>query len=344
VSTGATNTRTEDAPSTPDGRGRAPISSQIRRFLANRELLLVLLLVLLFVFASWLIPNFFDYYTLTGSTAFMVEIGLLAMAELVVIVTGRGAIDLSVGSMTSLASMMLGISLAQWGLPLVLAVPFTLLVGMLLGMVNGFFVTVLRYPAIIVTLATLYAYQAIPLVLNDTRPISELPPGLYALSTYVRGFPLQVLIVYLPVVLILGFVMRRSIIGRRLYGIGTNDVAARFAGIAVNRARFWAFATSGLLAGLTAIVTTSRFASARPDAGSGMELQAITIAILGGVAIAGGAGTVLGVFLATLLITFVNTALNLQGAPTIWQVGVLGMILISAALLNSFTRERRAGD
>ena len=341
-------TEMTDPPATTQGpaggSGQRRWVTVARRVLSNRELLLVALLVLLFGFASWLIPNFLDYYTLTGSTAFAVEIGLLALAELVVIVTGRGAIDLSVGSMTSLASMILGIAVAQWGLPLVLAIPVTLAFGMLLGMVNGFFVTVLRYPAIIVTLATLYAYQAIPLVLNDTRPISELPPGLYNLSTYVRSIPLQVLVVYLPVVLIMGFLMRRTIVGRRLYGIGTNDVAARFAGISVRKTRFWAFAVSGMLAGLTAVVTTSRFASARPDAGQGMELQAITIAILGGVAIAGGAGTVLGVFLATLLITYVNTALNLQGVPTIWQEGVLGLILIMAALLNSVTRERAVGD
>lgn len=165
--------------------------------------------------------------------------------------------------------------------------------------------------------------------------ISNLPPNLYTLTTNVGGIPLQVLVVYLPVMVLVAFLLRRTVVGRHLYGVGTNPVAARFAVTPVGWTRFWAFAGSGLLAGLAAIVATARFASARPDAGVGLELQSITVAMLGG-----GSGTVFGVGLATLLITVINNALNLANVQSTRQLGALGIILIGSALLNQAVQLR----
>ena len=154
------------------------------------------------------------------------------------------------------------------------------------------------------------------------------------------GIPLQVLVVYLPVIVLVGLLLRRTVVGRHLFGVGTNPVAARFAVTPVAWTRFWAFANSGLLASLAAVVATARFASARPDAGVGLELQSITVAMLGGVAITGGSGTVSGVVLATLLITVINNALNLANVQSTWQLGALGLILIGSAVLNQAVQHR----
>jgi ribose transport system permease protein/erythritol transport system permease protein len=206
--------------------------------------------------------------------------------------------------------------------------------------VNGFFVAVAGLPALIVTLATLFAYSSLALVITNTVPISDLPPRLYELALYWHGIPRQTLLVYLPVIALVWLLLRFTVYGRHLYSLGTNAVAARFAASPVVLARFGAFALSGLLCGIVAIVTSARFASARPDAGVGLELQSITIAVLGGVAITGGVGSVPPVVLATLLITLVNNGMNLASIDPIWQQAALGGILIGSALLNSFAQRR----
>ena len=189
-------------------------------------------------------------------------------------------------------------------------------------------------------LATLFAYSSLALVITNTVPISDVPPKLFDLALYWHGIPRQTLLVYVPVIAIVWLLMRFTVFGRHLYGLGTNAVAERFAAGPVVLARFSAFAISGMLAGIVALVTSARFASARPDAGLNLELQSITIAVLGGVAITGGVGTVPPVVLATLLITLVNNGINLAGIDPIWQQAALGGILIGSALLNSFAGRR----
>jgi ribose/xylose/arabinose/galactoside ABC-type transport system permease subunit len=315
-------------------------SAALRFLLVERTALLVILLGGLVAFYGSTVADFFTFDNLAGSTAFAVEVGILALAELIVIVTGRGAIDLSVGSAVSLASVFFGELVTKYNLSLGPAVVLTLLFGLFLGSVNGFFVAVARLPALIVTLATLFAFRSLALVITKTIPISDLPPRLYDLALYWHGIPRQTLLVYLPVIALVYVLLRFTVYGRHLYGIGTNALAARFAAAPVVFARFGAFAISGLLCAVVAIVTSARFASARPDAGTGLELQAITIAVLGGVAITGGVGAVPPVVIATILITLVNNGMNLAGIDPIWQQAAIGGILIGSALLNSFALRR----
>jgi rhamnose transport system permease protein len=315
-------------------------SAILRVLLVERTTLLVILLAGLIAFNASTVEDFFTYDNLAGSTEFAVEVGILALAQLLVIVTGRGAIDLSVGSAVSLSSVIFGELVAKYNVPLLPAVVLTLLFGLFLGSVNGFFVAVAGLPALIVTLATLFAFRSIALVITNTVPISDLPPRLYDLALYWHGIPRQTLLVYLPVILLVYVLLRFTVYGRHLYGLGTNPLAARFAASPVVLARFGAFALSGFLCAVVAIVTSARFASARPDAGVGLELQSITIAVLGGVAITGGVGAVPPVVIATMLITLINNGMNLASIDPIWQQFALGAILIGSALLNSFALRR----
>ncbi len=329
-----------DVPAVRRPRADLSVSAVLRFLLIERWVLLVILLGGLIAFDGARVQDFLTYDNLAGSTAFAVEVGILALAQLLVIVTGRGAIDLSVGSAVSLASVFFGECVTKFGLSLWPAVLLTVLFGLGLGAVNGFFVAVVGLPALIVTLATLFAYSSLALVITNTVPISDVPPKLFDLALYWHGIPRQTLLVYVPVIAIVWLLMRFTVFGRHLYGLGTNAVAERFAAGPVVLARFSAFAISGMLAGIVALVTSARFASARPDAGLNLELQSITIAVLGGVAITGGVGTVPPVVLATLLITLVNNGINLAGIDPIWQQAALGGILIGSALLNSFAGRR----
>lgn len=342
---------------TPTG---ARIAGALRFVLSERVALLSVLLVIVVVWFWYLGRN--DYLVapydadyLASALETMVPLCLLGLAEFIVIVSGRGGIDLSVGSIVSLSGMAFGFMVGQWGWPVLPALALTVLVGGVLGAANGLLVAYLGFPALIATLATYYAYGSLALVSNDRAPISTKPiQDLHSLTRpldlpVVPDLPAQMLTFLVPCVLVVWLVINRSTYGRKLYAIGTNDVAARFANLNVRQTRFRAYVASGLLSGVVAVVTVAQFASARPDAGSvgnGMALPAITIAVLGGVAITGGLGRVAGVVIAALLIVWLNAGILLafEGSDgSQFQLLALGAVLVLSALLNAITLRRRGG-
>jgi ribose/xylose/arabinose/galactoside ABC-type transport system permease subunit len=339
------STTTTDRPSpaptpAPGGRRESLAYRTLRLMLVERPVLLLVALVVVLAYFG----QYRGYLTLSflgEQTAISLEVGLLALGQLVVILTGRGAIDLSAGAMVSMASMVFGFTAGLWGWPLPVAILATLAAGWLMGALNGYLTAYVGYPAIIVTLATWYVWRSIALVVNDTKPISaELPLAIDTLVDTVAGLRLHILVVFVPVVVIIWILLNRTAFGRRIYGVGTNEIAARFAGLHVARTRFHAFAISGLLAGVAAITVTAYYHSARPDAGDPMVLRAITVAVLGGVAISGGVGKVSGVVLATLLVAFLNGGLTLLEVGSRYQLAALGVLLLGSALLNVWSQRR----
>lgn len=350
-------------PPTPE-RGPTLLSRVLRALLTQRIALLVALIVIVVVWMSLLdvggyLTGSFDPDYLSLSLVDAVPMALLALGELVVIVSGRGGIDLSIGSMVSLAGMVFGTAYATWGWSLGAAIVLTIIAGGILGAINGFLVAFLNFPALIATLATYYAYKSIALVVTNSLPISNADvANLYTLTRQVEipligaqlpNVPLGVFTFFLPAVVILWLLVARTTYGRRLFAIGTNDVAAEWAGLNVRRTRFVAYVIAGLVAGVVAVYITAQFASARPDAGTsgnGLALPAITIAVLGGVAITGGIGRVAGVVLAAVLIVWLNAGILLAvsgNAGSQFQLLALGVVLIFAALLNGLTQRRFGG-
>ncbi|WP_199255657.1 ABC transporter permease [Mycolicibacterium mengxianglii] len=358
------DTAAPPAPPKPDARSRA--DKLLEAVLTQRIVLLGILIVvvvawLMYLSAGGYLSGDYDFDYMSAVLIDAVPLAMLAFAELVVIVSGRGGIDLSVGAMVSLVCMIFGFAYGQWGWPLPVAVLLAVAVGALLGAINGFLVARIGFPALIATLATYYAYKSIALVINDQKPInSPQIQDLYSLTSsvsvpiigdYIPDVPLGVFTFLLPVLVVLWLALGRGTYGRRVYAVGTNDVAARWAGVDVAATRMRAYVTSGVLSGLVAVYITAEFASARPDAGTagnGLALPAITIAVLGGVAITGGIGRLAGVLLAALLIVWLNAGIILYfegNTGTQFQLLALGVVLILAALLNGFTTRRfRGGD
>lgn len=347
-------------------RGGTGAGARILRAVLTQRI--ILLVVLIAVLLAWLFGLSAGDYLLApfdaqyASTALLnaVPLAMLALGELVVIVSGRGGIDLSLGSIVSLTGMVFGFAYGQWGLSLALAIVVAAVVGGLLGAVNGFLVAYLGFPPLITTLATFYAYESLALVVNDQQPISDGDiQNLYSITQDVEvplvggvlpAVPLGVFTFLLPTVLLVWALTQRTTYGRRLYAIGTNDVAATWSGLNVAATRMIAYVLAGVIAGLVAVYLCAQFASARPDAGSagnGLALPAITIAVLGGVAITGGIGRVAGVVLAALLITWINSGMLLYFAGndgTQYQLAALGLVLIFAAVLNGVTTRRYGGE
>ncbi|WP_417512518.1 ABC transporter permease [Microbacterium sp.] len=281
-------------------------------------------------------------------TQFGAVVGLLALGQAMVILGGEGGIDLSVGSTMSLSGVVMGLVAQGTGVSPWIAALFALLSGLALGALNGFLVTVIRIPALISTLGTLFLYSSLAMVLTGGGQTGGMDRDGFRFlgNSTVLGVPTQVILVLIPCYLIVGAVFAYTRYGRRIYQVGNNDLAAALVGINVVRLRFSLYCWSGVLAAVAAVVSNSWLLTARPAAGLNLELQAVTIAVLGGIHIFGGRGSLGGVALAVLLVVVLNSGLQLAGLSQTIQAGVLGALLVISALLSGFTgfRPKRASS
>ncbi|BDG30011.1 ribose ABC transporter permease (plasmid) [Thermus thermophilus] len=262
---------------------------------------------------------------------------ILALGMTVVIL--KGGIDLSVGSLLALAGAMAA-GLAVAGLSPVLAMGLGIGVAIALGILQGLLVAYAGLPPFIVTLAGLTAFRGLTLVYTDGRPITGLPePFLFLGNGTVLGIPVPVMAMLL-FLLLTHFLLRYTAWGRYLYAIGGNEEAARLSGVPVAPIKVFAYAYSGLAAGLAALVLTGRLNSAQPTAGTGFELDAIAAAVVGGTSLAGGRGTAWGTFLGALIIGVLNNGMNLLNVSAFYQLIAKGVVIVLALLVDRLVRRR----
>jgi len=339
-------------------------SRGLEALLTQRIVLLAVLIVLVLAVmmsldAAGQLSGSYNADYLASSLISAVPLAILGLAQLLVILSGRGGIDLSVGSIVSLTGIFFGLAYGTWGWSFFSSLVLAIIVGGVCGAINGALVSYIGFPPLIATLATYYAFRSLALVISDQKPINspeiqEFYSAAQSIELPVIGgtlplIPLGIFTFLIPCVVIVWLVLNKTTFGRRLYAIGTNDVAAAWSGINVKPNRMAVYVLSGVLAGLVAVVTVAQFASARPDAGTsgnGMALPAITIAVLGGVAITGGIGRVSGIVLATLLIVWLNAGILLAlpgNDGSQFQLLALGLVLIFASLLNGITKRRYGG-
>ena len=287
-----------------------------------------------------------------------VPLVMLGLAELLVITSGRGGIDLSVGAIVSLTSMVFGFAYGEWGWPLWAAILLAAAFGGLCGAVNGFLIAFIGYPALITTLATYYAFSSLAIVINDQQPISTDPIQAFfsaARSVPIGGggdplqVPLGILTFLLPTAVVIWLAaephhVRPPALRHRHQRRGGAVVGHRRPEDPVPRLRG---GRRHLRAGRGRHGRPVRLRPPRRRCGgNGMALPAITIAVLGGVAITGGIGRVAGVVLATLLIVWLNAGILLAvpgNAGSQFQLFALGTVLIFAALLNGLTQRKYGG-
>lgn len=279
-------------------------------------------------------------YFLVGSNAqailqYGAVLALLALGQTIVIISGGGGIDLSIGAMLSLTGVAFASLVSHHHISVIAAGAVAILIGVGLGAVNGIVITLVGIPPLIATLGTYYLYSSLALVATNGEPLSGFPNSFATLGQgFTAKVPNQFLFMVVPVTLLLVYLLRGTILGRAIYLVGVNENAARLSGISVIRARMAAYIVSGVVAALGAIITASWLMSARPDAGATFELQSITVAVLGGTNIFGGEGTLAGSLLAVLLVTMLATGLQLANIDPTWQLGILGIVLLLAVTLN----------
>jgi rhamnose transport system permease protein len=270
---------------------------------------------------------------------------ILAVGQAAVIITRN--VDLSVGSVLGLTAYMTGrIFIEAPGIPIIVVVLAAIALGAVLGLVNGVVVAVAKVPSLVITLGTLYIYRGVFLTWagSDRINASDLPHDFLALGNKQIASVPVLSIAALVVLIAVGYYMYNSRGGREMYAIGSDPGAARLYGLPVTRRVVSAFVLSGALAGLAGVVYAARYGTVSSGAGLGIELQAVGAAVIGGVAIFGGSGTVWGAALgATLLIT-INRALPVVGISDFWQRAVVGGLILAAIVLDrvlALRQERR---
>jgi rhamnose transport system permease protein len=306
-----------------------------------RELGLIVVLVLLVGVTAVIEPRFIESDSLRNLIRNATIIGLLAVGQTLVLVTRN--LDLSMGSVVGLSAYMTGdLFSSNPGLPIPLVFALGILLGCGAGLINGVLVTVGRLPALVATLGTLYVYRGLAFVWTGGSQVNAetLPDDFLSIGTStVAGVPTIALFTIVTLAVV-GYALRNYRAGRELYAIGSNPEAARLAGIRSGRRVLTAFIASGALAGLAGVLFTARFGTVDATAGTGYELQVIAAAVIGGVAIFGGSGSVWGAGLGALVLTTITSALIVLKVPAFWQQAVVGALMLTAIALDRFIAVR----
>ncbi len=305
------------------------------------EALLVAVAVAIFIVNSLASPYFLDPWSLSDLTFNFTEKGLIALAMALLIISGE--IDLSVAAIIALASTLMGMSVqAGAGTPLLVAIGIA--TGLACGAANGLLVTRLGLPSIVVTIGTMSLFRGIAFIILGDQAYKGYPA---AFAFFGQGYVWWVvsfeLVLFLAAACVFGFLLHRTSFGRRIFAIGNNPVAAQFSGVRVGRIKFLLFCLTGLMSGMAAVLITSRLGSTRPSIAQGYELEAITMVVLGGVSILGGAGSIGGVVLAAFIMGLVTFGLGLLNVPGIVMSIFVGLLLVAVIALPILWRMARQG-
>jgi rhamnose transport system permease protein len=327
----------------------------VRDVLLRWEVILVILLVLTIVVNTIVSPYFLDVYNLADATFNFSEKAIIALGMACLILVRD--IDLSVAAIVALAAMGIGYAAEAGFGPTALFV-VGVGIGIACGVFNGALVTAARLPSIVVTIGTMSLFRGLTQVILGDQAKTKYPSGFVDLGQsyfipmketslpwlFMPPVPLSFL-VFLVLAVLFGIVLHKTAIGRQLFASGSNPVAARFSGVPVDRLRFSLFVLSGALSGLAAALLTARLGSMRSNIAIGWELDIVTMVILGGVSIAGGVGSILGVFLAVLvlgLVTFGMSLNNIPGQVVSVYIGALLIAVIAVPRLVDRLRGARA--
>jgi rhamnose transport system permease protein len=303
------------------------ISSNFKLFRYSRELSAAAAYAVLLLIVGFVEPSFFSAANLRDLMMNNAPVLIVAVGMTMVILAGQ--IDISVGSQFAVGGIAAGM-LAKSGLPMPAVLLLVMMIGCLLGSVNGWLVARLNIPAIVVTLATLVAWRDGLRWATEGAWVQNLPGGFqwFGLGQTAGQF----LIVALSIVawLLFAWLLGNVAGGRAVYAVGSDAEAARLAGISPQRITFIVFALMGALVGLAAVLNSVRFSSVPANAGIGLEMKAIAAVVVGGTAITGGRGTLIGTLIGVALLGTIGTALTFAGINPFWEKAIQGAIILAA--------------
>lgn len=325
----------------PGGAGQGRSGGMIGSLFRMRETGLVLIILLLFVLMSFASPYFLTWANMRAmSVAFAVD-GIIVIGMTILLISG--GIDLSVGSVTALAMVIAGWLFLNAGVDPWLASLISIACCAGIGAVMGFFVTRVGLHHFIVSLAIMVIARGICLLGTGGRPIGlfTLPPEFKFIGQGSIGPIPVVILIFVVFVVAFDFMLRRTVMFRKVFYTGSNEKAAAYSGIKTKKVIFLTTVLCSTLCGVAGIIYMSRFGSAQPTFGIGLELTVIAAAVIGGASLNGGSGSILGAILGVVLLSLVSSSLALLDVSVYWQDIIRGTILLAAVTIDHFLNKRR---
>jgi rhamnose transport system permease protein len=310
--------------------------------IGNWDNFLAAITILVILYAVFEVPNFASTFNISQAVAGISERALIVLPMVFLIIARE--IDLSVGSILALTSVIFGL-LVQVQVPLFLAVPLTLVAGAFCGAFNGVLVTKLGLPSLVVTLGTMALYRGVGYILLGSDSINDFPDSFldFGIDT-VGDSPVPWTIVpFIVLAPAFAIALQRMPLGRRIYAIGGSPEAARYSGVKLSKTVLLLFVTSGVICAAAGMVYAARLANARANNALGIELDVITIALLGGISVFGGKGKLTGVLWALLLFATLRNVLGLLQIGGDAQGTVIGLLLIVSLLVSNAAERIFAG-
>lgn len=315
---------------------KAALFSRKANLAAFEKIYAFLGLILLSIILSVLSPHFLTMDNLLSIALQTSIIAILALGQTFIIISS--GIDLSVGSILALSGVITSQLIVQ-GWPVFLAIVVGVLVGGLLGMINGFVIAKGNLPPFIVTLGMMGVARGLSLVLTDGLPVSGMPESFTNLGNKsILFIPIPVIFL-IVVAIIVHFVLSRTIFGRYVYAIGSNEEATQLSGININSYKVMIYALCGVLSGLAGVLMAARLISAQPTAGTGYELDAIAAVVIGGASLMGGVGTIVGTIIGAFIMGVLRNGLNLLDVSPFWQQIAIGLVIVLAVYLDQLRRK-----
>jgi len=299
---------------------------------------LIFVIIVVSTFLSFRSPNFLTQQNILNVLRQVSVYGILACGEAFAMLTG--GIDLQVGAVAGLCGAIVTKLVVGDVIGLFPAILVGLILGAILGSLAGFTIAKTNIPPFIMTLGLQISLRGAAYLVCDGKPIGNLPQNMLNLGLgTIWGIPIPILFM-LATFIIVGIILSKTVFGRSVYAVGGNYQAAYHSGINVQRVITFAYTISGILAALAGVILSARNASAQPTAGTAFETEAIAGCAMGGVAFSGGKGSVIGIFLGTVLMGIINNGMNLMYISSYWQLVVKGVIIVASVLYSIYSSKK----
>jgi ribose transport system permease protein len=324
-----------------------PVEAQKKKRINSNALQQVLafasLIVLILIF-SISSSNFFQFDNIIGILLSTAVVGILALGATMIIVTS--GIDLSVGTVLTLSSVMTGVFAVNLGFPVWAAVIGGIVTGAVTGLVSGTAIAKLKIPPFIATLAMMMIAKGLALVISKATPIyfTSLPSfNKIAMGSIIPGSGIpNAIFIFFGMAILASLILNKTIIGRYTFALGSNEEATRLSGVNVNKWKVIIYMIAGAFTGVAGIVMASRLNSAQPALGAGYELEAIAAVVIGGTSLSGGKGTILGTVIGALIMSVLTNGLQILSVPQEWQTVVVGAVILLAVYTDVLRNKKSA--
>ncbi|NOU91481.1 ABC transporter permease [Paenibacillus sp. LMG 31460] len=313
---------------------------------AAQKLLAFASLIMLVIIFSVSSSNFFQFNNIVAIMLSTAVIGVLALGSTFVIITS--GIDLAVGTVMTFSSVMAGVIITTWHLPMPLGIIGGIATGAVCGLISGLLVAKMKIPPFIATLAMMMVTKGLSLVISGTKPIyfndtpafSQISMG-SILNSIIPGFEIpNAILVFFGAAIIASIILSRTIIGRYNFALGSNEESTRLSGVNVDYWKIVIYSLTGVFSGIAGIMMASRLNSAQPALGSGYELEAIAAVVIGGTSLSGGKGSILGTVIGALIMSVLTNGLRILSVKQEWQTVIVGVVVVLAVYADMIRRRK----